>query len=255
MLKVERQKKILELLERTDSVLVTDLSQIFKCSDETIRRDLKEMEKSKLLTRTHGGAFKSTRNDKTYPSKIRNVLLLNEKIKISKKAMDLIQENDFIFLDSSTTCFQLAKFIIKAKINLTIATNSILITNLCTQEKNNIDLIMIGGYLRNNNMSTIGVEGINQISNYFADKCILSPPKVSLDKGLFGNNILEANIRKSMIAHASSTIVLADHTKFKSITNYKISTMDKIDKLISDKNFSEEEIDLIKKYKIDSIRA
>ena len=92
-MRYSRQNKILELLNENDSLLVTEMSKIFKCSDETIRRDLKELDKAKLLTRTHGGAFMARKNDKTYPTKIRNILLLNEKTRLSEKVIDFINEN------------------------------------------------------------------------------------------------------------------------------------------------------------------
>ncbi|NVF11201.1 DeoR/GlpR transcriptional regulator [Anaerococcus sp. AGMB00486] len=255
MLKIDRQNKILDLLKRNDSVLVTELSDFFNCSDETIRRDLKELEKSNLLTRTHGGAFLTQKNDKTYPTKIRNILLLKEKIRICKKALEIIDNNDFIFLDSSKTCYQLAKFILESGLSVTIATNSFIISQLCTQKKNDINLIVLGGYLRNNNMSTVGVEAVEQINNYFADKCFISPPKVNLEKGIFDNNILESKVREAMITNSNKKIILADNTKFQSITNYKITNTSNFDLLISDIELSTNKNDILKKYNVKFIQA
>ena len=231
MLKFERQNKILELLNENDSLLVTEMSKIFKCSDETIRRDLKELDKAKLLTRTHGGAFMARKNDKTYPTKIRNILLLNEKTRLSEKVIDFINENDLIFLDSSTTCYQLAKHIISNKMNVTI------------------------GHLRNNNMSTIGMEGLEQIKNYYADKCIISPPKLNIELGIFDNNNYEASIRKAMIDNSSYKILMVDHTKLSDFTNYKICDTDFVDLLITNKNLDEKNKNILDEKNIEYVKA
>lgn len=255
MLKFERQNKILELLNENDSLLVTEMSKIFKCSDETIRRDLKELDKAKLLTRTHGGAFMARKNDKTYPTKIRNILLLNEKTRLSEKAIDFIDENNFVFLDSSTTCYQLTKLLISKKLNVTIATNSILIANLCTETKNNIELVLLGGHLRNNNMSTIGIESLQQIKNYYADKCIISPPKLNIEMGLFDNNNYEASIRKAMIDNSSYNILIVDHTKLTDFTNYKICDFNSINLLITNKKLDESNKIILNHKNVEYVKA
>lgn len=235
MLKIERQDKIMEILNKKGSVLVSELSELFNCSDETIRRDLKELEYSQALTRTYGGAFISEKHDKTYPSGIRKILFLEEKINISKEALKLINNNDFLFFDASTTCLQLVKEIINSKLSVTIVTNSLSIANLCGEIKNDIDLVFLGGVLRKHTESTSGVEALGQISYYFADKSFISPPKISVEIGLTDNHIYEANVRKRMIERSKEVIILADHTKFYENGNYSITSLKDIDLIITDK--------------------
>lgn len=237
MLKIERQEQIMDMLKIRGTVLVTELSEHFKCSDETIRRDLKELEDSNLLTRTHGGAFLFDKHDKSYPSEIRRILLHEEKSKMSKEAIKLIKENDFLFLDSSTTCLKLAEWIIDSKLSVTILTNSLSILNLCSEKRSEIDIVLLGGRLRKNNFSTVGVEGINQIKSYYADKAFISTPKISIEFGLTDNNINEAEIRKLMIERSKMSILLMDHTKFKDDGNYTVSDLENIDLIISDMKF------------------
>lgn len=255
MLKVNRHNEIMEILKTKDSILVTELSEIFNCSDETIRRDLKELEDKKLLTRVHGGAFITKKYDKTYPSDIRNVLYLNEKKQISKVALEFIEENDFIYLDSSTTCLQLANMIIESKKNITILTNSLSIANHCCKVSNNVDLIMIGGKLRSNNKSVAGIEGIDQIKNYHADKSFISPPKVNLSEGIFDNDIFESKIRERMIQSSDKAILLIDHTKFYGTSNYQISGLEKVDTIITDKLPNKKNLSIIDDYSINCLIA
>lgn len=234
MLKIERHEKIMDILRLRGSVLVTELSTRFSCSDETIRRDLKELEEKNELHRTHGGAFLPNKHDKSYPSEIRQVLLQAEKKTIVSKAVQLIHDNDFLFLDSSTTCLELGKCIIQANLSVTIVTNSLLLAQLCASQKNDVDLILLGGALRTHTLSTASAESLDQLNNYYADICFLSPPKISLEVGMTDNRMNEARVRSRMIERANKTVLLADHTKFQDYANLPVSALEKIDVLITD---------------------
>ncbi len=249
MLKVERQEQIMELLKIKGSVLVTELSDHFNCSDETIRRDLKELSNSNLLTRTHGGAFLFEKYDKSYPSEIRKIILHEEKSKMAKEAVKLIEENDFLFLDSSTTCLKLAEWIADEGLSVTILTNSLHIANLCSEKKNDIDVVLLGGRLRKNNFSTVGIEGVSQMDSYFADKSFISPPKISLEHGLTDNNMNEATIRKLMLEKSKERILLMDHTKFQDDGNYLVSNINDVDLIITDIELKSEWNEYLKKNK------
>ena len=52
----ERQRRILELLEGSGRVTVTDLAADFEVTTETVRRDLDQLAAERLLVRVHGGA-------------------------------------------------------------------------------------------------------------------------------------------------------------------------------------------------------
>lgn len=234
MLKIERQEQIMNILRKKGTVLVTELSEKFNCSDETIRRDLKELSDLKLLMRTHGGAFLYEKHDKSYPSEIRKMILHDERLRMAKEALKLIDDNDFIFLDSSTTCLKLSECIVESGKSVAIATNSIAIANLLCDTRNEIDLVLLGGILRKHNLSTTGVEGISQINNYFADKCFISSPKISIEYGITDNNINEAKIRRLMIERSEKRVLLMDHTKFIGNATYLVSELNNIDLIITD---------------------
>lgn len=247
MLKIERHNEILKLLNIRGNVLVTDLSSKFNCSDETIRRDLKELEDKKKLTRTHGGAFLTEKHDKSYPSGIRKILYKEEKISISREAVKYIKDNDFLFLDSSTTCLQLCKEIISNRISVTIVTNSIQIANLCCERVNDIDLILVGGSIRKHNRSTTGFTSILQLENYFADKCFISPPKLSIELGMTDNNANEAKIREIMIKRSKEKFLIVDHTKFEGNENLLIEGIENINTIITDSNPNKKWFEFAKK--------
>ncbi|MGL4567576.1 MAG: DeoR/GlpR family DNA-binding transcription regulator, partial [Fusobacteriaceae bacterium] len=109
----ERHKKILEILDENGKVFVKDLSKEFKISESMIRKDLQALEKMKLLQRTYGGAIKlklSFIKPESFNSRITKDAELKEVI--ARKASDLIQDNEVIFLDASTTSYMIAKLLI-----------------------------------------------------------------------------------------------------------------------------------------------
>ena len=148
MLKVERQNVIERELNKQGFVLVPALSEMFRCSEETIRRDLKEMESMGRLVRTHGGAYLMEKYDKSYPTNLRKSYYLNTKERLAQRAMQYISDNDVIMMDSSTTCLTLAELLAKSQKPLTIITNSHQICNVCNESNTNINLICLGGTFR-----------------------------------------------------------------------------------------------------------
>ena len=132
MLKIERFSRIEEELKKKGSLDIPTLSQMLECSDETVRRDLRELETLGRLNRIRGGAYLSDKYDKTYASPLRKTLYQKEKSQISRKAIEFVHDRDVVFLDSSTTCLTLAGLLLDSKLSLTIVTNSMLICSLCT---------------------------------------------------------------------------------------------------------------------------
>ena len=109
MLKLERQLFIEKELHEKGSVLVSELSKVLDCSEETIRRDIKEMEAAGKLNKIHGGAYLPDKYDKGVPIELRESFFASEKEQMADKAVDIIKDHSVIMLDSSTTCLKLAE--------------------------------------------------------------------------------------------------------------------------------------------------
>ena len=141
----ERHKYILDLLNRDGKIFVKNLSKEFKVSESMIRKDLKVLERKNLLQRTYGGAINIDNTAikiKTFNNRIsENIELKNI---IAQKAFDEINENDTIFLDSSTTSFMIAKLIVEDNKQLTVITNMFEISSLITPDSI-AKFIFIGG--------------------------------------------------------------------------------------------------------------
>ena len=132
-MKIERQNIIDQEINKQGFVLVPAMSEMLKCSEETIRRDLKEMESQGRLMRTHGGAYLIENFDKTYPTNLRKAYYHQTKDCLARRAIEHMQENDIVMLDSSTTCLALAEAMIRSQKMLTVITNSLQICLLCNE--------------------------------------------------------------------------------------------------------------------------
>ena len=180
MLKIERQNIIEQELSKQGFVLVPALSELFRCSEETVRRDLKEMESEGRLVRTHGGAYLVEKFDKSYPTNLRMVYYHRTKDRLAQQAMLHIQENDVVMLDSSTTCLSLAEAMVKSQKNMTIITNSLQICSMCSESNANINLICLGGAFRKRTTSFTDQHTVDMLRGYHADLSFIScPPKAS----------------------------------------------------------------------------
>lgn len=235
----ERQMEISSILDKCGSIKVNELSEHFKVSEATVRRDLQEMEDNKLLKRTHGGAvkFEITNFEPTFMEKIDEKL--DEKLLIAKYAASLIKNGDTIILDSGTTTLEIAKNI-KAT-NITIITNSIDVA-VEVSSKSNIELILTGGLLRMTTRAMVGHVCESMLKNFRVDKAFIGANGISVEHGITTPNLIEAQSKKAMINSASKAIIVADSSKFDNVCFSVICPVKQVYSIITTGYVSEEKI-------------
>ena len=241
----ERQSKILESLETKKYISVNELSEKLKVSVVTIRKDLTLLEQEGYLHRTHGGASKQMRYvfDQTVTEKeTQNV---EEKTRIITKALDFIKENEFIILSSGTTVNLLAQKLYGFR-NLTVLTPSLRVAlEVCKNP--NVNTIHLGGEVRKNSTSTIGVLAEETLSNFSCTTLFLGIEGIDLDYGLSSTNVGEAHLNKKMMERVDKTIVLSDSSKIHKRGFGFICYVEKIDMLITDSNVDPEFVEELEK--------
>ena len=222
----ERHKYILDLLDRNGKIFVKDLSKEFKVSESMIRKDLKVLEKKNLLRRTYGGAINidnTAINIKSFNNRIsENIDLKNI---IVQKAFNELDDNDTIFLDSSTTYFMIAKLIVENNKQLTIITNMFEIASLITP---NIitKFIFIGGDYNSYVGGSIGSHAIEQINNYRCNKAFLGCTGIDLRDGTISTSLSEDAATKKAITNISDKLFLVTlNEKFKKNGSFKFSNL------------------------------
>ena len=211
----ERHKYILDLLDRNGKIFVKDLS-----------KDLKVLEKKNLLRRTYGGAINidnTAINIKSFNNRIsENIDLKNI---IVQKAFNELDDNDTIFLDSSTTSFMIAKLIVENNKQLTIITNMFEIASLITP---NIitKFIFIGGDYNSYVGGSIGSHAIEQINNYRCNKAFLGCTGIDLRDGTISTSLSEDAATKKAITNISDKLFLVTlNEKFKKNGSFKFSNL------------------------------
>jgi DeoR family fructose operon transcriptional repressor len=239
MLAEERRQRILEELNNNGSIQVTDLSRLFDVTEETIRQDLKKLEKKNLLKKIHGGAIsiKQKESKVELSFDIRKEKNIISKRKIAKKAAEFVDVGDTIFMDASSTALFLANKLIDSR-NITVITSSNRIVSELAKNKN-ITVISTGGLLRPNSLSFVGPVANNTLKKYHANKAFISCQGISLEHGITNSNELEIEIKQNMIARASKVFLLADRTKFNKIGLTQFASTEEIDKIITDDSIEE----------------
>lgn len=244
MLKIDRQNIILEMLTEKGSILVSEACEALQCSDQTIRRDLQEMEEKGQLKRIHGGAYLSVDEDKSVPVQLRELLIPEEKERIGITACsNFVKDGDIIMMDSSTTCYTMAKHLIAIQANITIITNSINIIKLFSISNKSTKLICIGGSYKERSGSFVGNNTIKALSTYVADKAFISCNALSQKFGMLDNYEQQQAIRKCMLEHSKEKYLIVDNTKFDDEGNYVIDSFDVLDGIITNKKPSSSWLD------------
>ena len=237
MLAAERRSSILEMLQDRKRVLVSELSEHFDVSEETIRRDLDKLDKEGLATKTYGGAVLVENSSTDMPFNIRKKSNMRGKNIIAEIIAGLVSDGDHILLDSSTTGVSIVKAL-KVKKRLTIVTNSIEVL-VEMSDVSGWDIISTGGNLRENYLALVGPKAIESISSFNADKLIMSCKGINMEKGITDANEMFSQVKKTMLRSAQQKILVADHTKFEKVGFSQICEVSDIDMIVTDVRPSE----------------
>lgn len=231
MLVAERCEKILRLVRTGGSVRVSELSTICNVTEETIRRDLARLEKEGKLKRSHGGAVAINDPMLEEPYSEREVKHVAEKIQIARKAIEFVENRDFIILDASTTARYMASEL--PNMRLTVLTNSLRVV-LELSSKRRIKVISTGGTLRSRTMAFVGPLAEKALDQYHVNKAFLSCQGIHLDRGVSETNELQARIKQKMTEISDQVFMLVDSSKFGLQSFAHVAPMNNIDYLITD---------------------
>jgi len=232
MLALERQKRILELLNIEGAVMVSKLSAELGVTEETVRRDLEKLEAKEMLRRTHGGALPMDENSYEFSLEKRKVLNVESKQALARKAVQFIATGDTVFLDASTTTFYMAKEL-KTMKNITVITNSIRVINELSGVEG-IKVIAVGGIV-SNNQSLVGAMAENYITeNYFADKMFFSSRGIGENSVILEGNEQECFIKQSMLKNSKVHYYLCDKSKIGRVGYMRLSAFDNVQYLVTD---------------------
>jgi DeoR/GlpR family transcriptional regulator of sugar metabolism len=210
----DRRRSIADLLLAAGAVTVSEVESRFGISAMTARRDLLELERRGLARRTHGGAVLPTAaaHEDSFDRRLK--LAPQAKQLLAVAAVALLKPHETVFLDSSTTSYFVAQRILDTGTAATVLTNSLpIMTLLAGSAGPNVDVIGVGGTLRAFTQSFVGAGTTRTVNEHYADRLFLSVKGVVDGDTLTDADSLEADVKRSMIAHARDSVLLIDGSK------------------------------------------
>jgi len=232
MLQQERHSKILELLSQLGRVYAVELSVTLGVSEDTVRRDLKQLDELKLLRRVHGGALPLQIESQEYRERHEEVDPLKQRVALA--AVPLIKEGQTVLIDSGSTCLQLAMNL-PTDFNFTVVTPSPLVATKLIHH-NNIELILLGGKIFKPAVMALGATTNAMLRKIHFDSCFLGVCALHPSQGLSIGQIDEAETLATIIEQSEQVVTLTSHLKLGKMSTHKVCSTRKIDCLVTDSN-------------------
>ena len=236
MLTSQRKQHILEVLRRDGQVIAKRLSQELGLSEDTIRRDLRELAQDGLLQRVHGGALPASPAVVDFAG--REELSINAKRMIGRAAALLIKDGQVVFVDGGTTAVQLVRQLPRA-LRATIVTHSARIAVELVAHPN-VEVILIGGRMFKHSIVSVGAVALEAISHIRADMYFMGVTGIHPDAGLSTGDLEEAYVKQAFCKRAADTYVLASQEKLGAASQYVVVALTEVSGLIVDAAVSDE---------------
>ncbi|HUI11144.1 MAG TPA: DeoR/GlpR family DNA-binding transcription regulator [Bacteroidota bacterium] len=211
-----RSHKILEALSRKESASVSELSEVLGVSEVTVRSDLNALAAQGKISRTHGGArLLEERLRQEYSFETRKNINSHSKQRIGEAACMLIDAQDSVLMDSSTTVLALAHALRRRGDlkDVTVIPTGIW-TAIELMGKENVNVLLPAGYVRSTSGSIAGMPTQDFFQGLIIQKAFLGAWGISPENGLTDTHLLEIELKKRIVANVKEIIVLADGSKF-----------------------------------------
>ena len=241
MLKKERQALILHNVNLHNRILVGDLSEEIKVSEDTIRRDLHELSEDGKLIKVHGGALSKSFHNSFNSS---SVYAMDSKKMIAQKAVKLIKDGMFVLTSGGTTIIEMAKAL-PENLHATFITGSVPAAFEYMHHPN-IEIILIGDKLSKSSQITVGGEAISKIKQIRADICFLGINALHIEHGLTDNDWEVVQVKKAMMESSQKTVVLTISEKVNTTQRIRICDTKALDVLITELPADDEQLQTFK---------
>ncbi|NJP99823.1 DeoR/GlpR family DNA-binding transcription regulator [Streptomyces zingiberis] len=207
----ERQQEILRLARESGRVEVVSLAEEFQVTAETVRRDLKALDRAGLLRRVHGGAIPAGRLDFEPGLAERDTVAADEKERIARAALTELPGGGSVIIDAGTTADRLAAAI-PAESTLTVVTHALPIAARLADHPG-IALHLVGGRVRHRTRAAVDAWALRGYGELRADVLFLATNGFSAAGGLTTPDLAEAAVKRAAVKAARRVVLLADSAK------------------------------------------
>lgn len=198
----ERRRRILSELQEQGRVVSGELSRRFEVSEDTVRRDLREMSAAGLLQRVHGGALPCAPVDTPFTERLRQDP--GVKRALAQTVVGLLRDGQVITLGGGTTCVEIARQL-PLDLAVTIVTNSpTAAVELAAHPL--AEVVLIGGTVNKRSLAVEGAAALRGFERVRADVCILGVCSLDAEFGLTTSSHEEAELQHVMLASAADVV-------------------------------------------------
>ncbi len=240
MLKEERHRYIIDRISRDNRIYVTALSEELKVSDDTLRRDLVELEKLGLLTKVHGGAIARSNISIQFMERLNTSTPIKQEM--ASKLVPLFNDGDVILIDGGTSNLEVMRQLPRDK-RFTVYTNCLPIAGELSSHPN-VDLILLGGTVFSSSQTTVGITVFQMVQSVYPDWVIVGVSDIHPEKGLTTSDREEAIIKRCMLQRGGKRVVLASGDKLNTARNYHVASLAEIDYIVTENG----KVDYIKQH-------
>lgn len=256
-MKINRIRKIEEMLQEAHSLSIDYLCEYFDVSKNTIRRDIAEMDKAGIIKKVYGGIVwkqkEAPKPEKKKPAHnwILNTVNLEEKLKIAKLAANLVEDDDVIYIDIGTTTALLLHYIGNKK-NVTIVTANLNAINAAV-EAEKFNLIATGGTLYPPSKAFVGPSVTSSLSSYHISKFFMSTIGVSIENGATSAYPLDCEIQYLVATKPGKHYLMMDSSKLDAPSLVSYQKLTDFDSVIIDKKPPAKYVDYLSKNNVELI--
>lgn len=251
----ERHQAIAELVASRGRVAVTELASHFDVTTETVRRDLSQLERLKLLRRVHGGAV-STRSLTMLEAQLSDRDHVNavEKERIARAAVGLLPEGGCtLLLDAGSTTARLAA-LLPASERWTVITHAVPIAAMLAPLPH-IELHLLPGRVRTATQAAVGHTTVTAVHEYRADLAFVGTNGISVQHGLSTPDPEEAATKRALVQSAQRVVALADASKVGQERTVRFAGLEDVDVLVTDDSIAVADVAAFEAAGLDVVRA
>ncbi|HEX3950345.1 MAG TPA: DeoR/GlpR family DNA-binding transcription regulator [Steroidobacteraceae bacterium] len=243
MLTTQRKKLILSRLARDGQLIAKDLAREFDTSEDTIRRDLRELAQAGKLQRVHGGALPASAAIGDLQA--RDSVSPQEKIALGRFGASMIEHGQVVILDGGTTALQVARHLDPA-LRATIVTHSPTVAVQLAAHPL-IDIIVLGGRLFRHSMVGVGASVIDAAARLRADLYFMGVTGVHPEAGLSTGDAEEAAVKRALHERAAETVVLASSEKLMAASAFVVAALKEVSLLVIPPKTSDRSLQALRK--------
>lgn len=236
MYAAERQQEILRLARDAGRVDVLSLAEELQVTAETIRRDLKALDRAGLVRRVHGGAIPADRLDFEPDLAERESTAADEKDRIARAAVAELPEEGSVILDAGSTVGRMAAVLPTAS-QLTVVTHGLPVAARLADHPG-IALHLVGGRVRHRTRAAVDAWALSAYRELRADVVFLAANGFSVEHGLTTPDLAEAAVKRAAVAAARRVVLLADSSKHGQEHFARFGDLTDVDLLITDSGLS-----------------